>query len=158
MQMWGCRRSACSVFAGSCNRGAGRLSLLVLASFWVLGCTTAEHVRAPDVPAAGVPPIEVQTVRLTAAGHYVDLRYRVLDPVVARQVLGPKVRPRLIDESTGAVMAVPTTAKLGALRQTQAPQKPGRTYFVLFVNNGVRPGSRVTAELGTLKIEHLTVE
>ena len=103
-------------------------------------------------------PIAVQSVHLSGAGHYIDLRYRVLDAERAQAALGPKVRPRLIDEVTGAVMGVPTTAKLGSLRQTQAAQTPGRTYFVLFVNSGVREGSNVTAELGDLRFEHLRIE
>jgi hypothetical protein len=100
----------------------------------------------------------VESVHLSAAGRFVDLRYRVLDAGRAQGALGPQVRPRLIDEATGAVMAVPTTAKLGSLRQTQGAQKPGRTYFVLFVNRGVREGSLVTAELGALRFEHLRIE
>jgi hypothetical protein len=104
-------------------------------------------------------PIAIESVRLTAAGHYIDLRYRVIDPATAQAALGPKVRPTLINEDNGAVMAVPTTAKLGSLRQTQARQEEGRTYFVFFVNTGgVRPGSRVTAELGPLHFEDLTVQ
>lgn len=104
-------------------------------------------------------PIEIESVRLTAAGHYIDLRYRVLDAPRAQEALGPKVRPQLIDEATGTVMAVPMTAKLGALRQTQAVQKPDRTYFVMFVNSGgLQSGSRVTAELGELRFRHLVVE
>lgn len=104
-------------------------------------------------------PIAIDSVRLTAAGHYIDLRYRVLDPAAAQAALGPKVRPTLVNEDNGAVMAVPTTAKLGSLRQTQARQEPGRTYFVLFVNSGgVRPGQQVTAQLGALRFEDLTVQ
>ena len=117
------------------------------------GCATANHESASQGA-----PIAVESVHLSAAGHFVDLRYRVLDAERAQAALGPKIRPRLIDEATGAVMAVPTTAKLGSLRQTQGAQKPGRTYFVLFVNSGVREGSRVTAELGELRFEHLRIE
>ena len=96
---------------------------------------------------------------MTAAGKFIDLRYRVIDAAKATAQLGTKVRPRLIDERTGSVMAVPTTAKLGSLRQTQGTQKTGRTYFVLFANNGsVGPGSKVTAEIGPMTFEHLTVE
>jgi hypothetical protein len=104
-------------------------------------------------------PITIQSVHLTAANHYVDLRYRVLDSAAAQRALGPGVKPRLIDERTGITMAVPTTAKLGSLRQTQNAQKPNHTYFVLFINGaGLKPGSRVTAELGTLRFTHLTVQ
>ncbi|MGH8135367.1 MAG: hypothetical protein ACRER4_03385 [Steroidobacteraceae bacterium] len=119
-----------------------------------VGCATQKSA----VPGPGAP-INVESVRLTAAGHYIDLRYRVLDAERAQQALGPKVRPRLINEDNGVVMAVPTTAKLGSLRQTQAVQKPGRTYFVMFINSGgLQTGSRVTAELGELRFNHLIVE
>jgi hypothetical protein len=119
------------------------------------GCATPSAIAPPR----GDAPISIVAVQLTAAGHYVDLRYRVTDPERAQAALGPKVRPRLINEANGAAMAVPTTAKLGSLRQTQAVQEAGRTYFVMFINSGgVREGSRVTAELGELRFENLRVE
>lgn len=103
--------------------------------------------------------IAIESVRITAAGHNIDLRYRVLDPDKANASLGPGVKPTLIDEATGTVMAVPTTAKLGALRQTKAYQKTDRSYFVLFVNSaGLVPGSKVTAQMGDMTFEGLTVE
>jgi hypothetical protein len=127
------------------------MAIMLIAGLLAGGCATSR--TAPEHP-----PIAVQAVHLSGAGHFVDLRYRVLDAIAAQAALGPKVRPRLIDEATGTVMGVPTTAKLGSLRQTQAEQKTGRTYFVLFVNGGVREGSRVTAELGDLRFEHLVIE
>ena len=131
---------------------------IVATAKWLMLAITAIGLAACAGLRAKPQPIEVESVRLTAAGHYLDLRYHVLDPAAAQAALGPKVRPRLINEKTGAVMAVPLTAKLGSLRQTQAIQKPGRTYFVMFINNGVGPGSRVTAELGELTFKHLVVE
>lgn len=129
----------------------GLLAVSVLAA----GCATQNS----NSRGQGRAPIDIESVRLTAAGHYIDLRYRVLDASRAQQALGSKVRPQLINEATGAVMAVPMTAKLGALRQTQAVQKPDRTYFVMFVNSGgLQTGSRVTAELGELRFRHLVVE
>jgi len=137
------------------TRKVGALgSAILLAAAGLLGACAATHAERAERRA----PIAVESVRLTAAGHFVDLRYRVLDAERAQAALGPSVRPRLIDEATGAVMAVPTSAKLGSLRQTQGVQKPGRTYFVLFVNSGVREGSRVTAELGELRFDHLRIE
>jgi hypothetical protein len=106
-----------------------------------------------------IRPIEIQSVRITAAGHYVDLRYRVLDAPSAQAMLGPGVKPVLTDEATGRTMAVPSTAKLGSLRQTQNAQRPDHLYFVLFINSaGLKPGSRVTAELGPMTFRHLTVQ
>jgi hypothetical protein len=127
------------------------LILLVLAG-WLAGCAGLNH-------AATAKPIAIESVRLTAAGHFVDLRYRVLDPAGANEALGPGVKPFLIDDASGQVMAVPMTAKLGSLRQTQADQRPNRTYFVLFANTaGVRAGSRVTADLGGMRFTDLIVE
>lgn len=104
-------------------------------------------------------PIRIESVRLTAAGHYVDLRYRVLDAPAAQAVLGPGVKPLLTDEVTGRTMAVPSTAKLGSLRQTQNAQRPDHLYFVLFINSaGLKPGSRVAVDLGGMQFRHLIVE
>lgn len=118
---------------------------------------TAAVPTAVSAPAA--PVLSIDSVHMSAAGMLVDLRYRVLDPARAQQALGPKIRPKLIDEQTGIEMAVPTTAKLGSLRQTQGQQRAGRSYFVLFVNTArVAPGSRVRAELGELVYPHLLVQ
>jgi hypothetical protein len=124
------------------------------------GCanTGGRFVAAPAGAQDGAP-LTIDSLHMSAAGTLIDLRYRVVDAERARQVLGPKVRPRLIDEVSGIEMAVPNTAKLGSLRQTQGTQREGRTYFVLFVNSArIGPGSHVTAELGTLRFQHLLVE
>jgi hypothetical protein len=128
-------------------------------AFVLMLSAAAADVHAQDAAAAEPAPIAPASIHLSAAGTLVDVRYRVLDPVRAQQALGPKIRPKLIDEHSGIEMSVPMTAKLGALRQTQARQQTGRTYFVLFVNSaGVRSGSRVTMELGELKFPGLIVE
>jgi hypothetical protein len=126
--------------------------ILLVGVLSLSGCATA-----PAEPVAQA--IQIESVRLTAAGHYVDLRYRVLDPVKANGSLGPGIKPTLIDEASGIEMAVPTTAKLGALRQTKADQRPDRSYFVLFVNSaGLAPGSTVTAQMGDMTFKGLTVQ
>lgn len=113
----------------------------------------------PIATARTEQPIAIESVRLTAAGHYVDVRYRVLDPAAAQAALGPGVKPVLTDEASGRAMAVPSTAKLGALRQTQNAQRPGHVYFVLFINSaGIRAGSRVSVTLGDIRFRNLTVE
>jgi hypothetical protein len=140
------------------------LAALVMLLVGCAGQRTADTstLSAPELlepSSQNLPALSIDSIRLTAAGHYVDLRYRVLDPGRANAVLGPDVKPLLIDEATGTRMAVPTTAKLGSLRQTQGDQRPNRTYFVLFVNSApLRAGSIVTAELGDFRFEHLTVE
>jgi len=130
-------------------------AVLVLALLAAVAGCASQNSAPPATPNS----IEIESLRLTAAGHYIDLRYRVLDAERANQVLGPGVKPLLIDEATGTVMAVPTTAKLGSLRQTRGIQKPDRSYFVLFVNSaGLSSGSHVTAEIGDMRFESLTIE
>jgi hypothetical protein len=129
-----------------------RLAMMVVAMSALAAC-------AGGMRAAESPPIAIQSVRLTAAGHLVDMRYRVVDAARANELLGPDVKPVLIDQASGVQMGVPNTAKLGPLRQTQATQRPDHLYFVMFVNSaGVVPGSQVTAQLGDIKVANLTVE
>jgi hypothetical protein len=128
------------------------VGLLTFAVAMLAGCASTSSIAPPQA-------IAIDAIHMSAAGKFIDLRYRVVDAGKATELLGPKVRPRLIDERTGSVMAVPTTAKLGSLRQTQGKQTTGRSYFILFANNGsVGPGSRVTAEIGPMVFKHLTVE
>ena len=136
------------------------VALMLAAAVQLAGCGSTPSVeQAAGTKDATDQAIAIDAVRMTAAGKFIDLRYRVVDAERAAQQLGPKVRPQLIDERTGSVMAVPTTAKLGSLRQTQGAQKTGRTYFILFANNGsVGPGSKVTVEIGPMKFEHLSVQ
>ncbi|MBS0387507.1 MAG: hypothetical protein JSR15_03415 [Proteobacteria bacterium] len=113
----------------------------------------------PAAPAYTGPVLAIESVHMSAAGRLIDLRYRVIDPARAQRALGPKIRPKLIDERTGIEMSVPTTAKLGSLRQTQGQQRSGRSYFVLFVNTArIAPGARVRAELGELVYPNLLVQ
>jgi hypothetical protein len=134
--------------------------VLVVALIVLSGC--ASQAAGPTVDAqtpVAQNSIEIESVRITAAGHYIDLRYRVLDAQRANESLGPGVKPTLTDEKSGVVMGVPMTAKLGSLRQTRGEQRPDRSYFVLFANTaGVRSGSHVTAEIGDMKFESLIIE
>lgn len=141
---------------------AAGIRIRVLAVRWSLVAALsvlAGCAAGPVAQAEPTPPIKIEAVRLTAAGHYIDLRYRVLDATRANELLGPGVKPLLINEATGATMGVPMTAKLGPLRQTQATQRPDHLYFVMFLNSaGLTPGSKVTAQLGGISVPDLTVE
>lgn len=134
-------------------------ALLCLAGCANTGGRLAGAPAGENAGAGTGPALTIDSLHVSAAGTLIDLRYRVVDVERAGRVLGPKIRPRLIDEASGIEMAVPNTAKLGSLRQTQGTQREGRTYFVLFVNSArIGPGSRVTAELGELRFQHLLVE
>jgi hypothetical protein len=103
--------------------------------------------------------IEVTSLKLTAAGHLVDFRYRVTDPMKALPLFDPKGRPILIDQASGTKLNVPVAPKVGSLRQKTLKPEVGRIYFILFGNTGVvRDGSKVTVVIGEVKIEDLTVE
>lgn len=137
---------------------------LAILAFCLAGCGATRADRTAHAPGAvagadASSTIRVESVHLSAAGNYVDVRYRVLDAARATQALGPKVRPRLVDARTGLEMGVPTTAKLGSLRQTQGQQRTGRTYFILFVNSArVGTGDEVALQVGELQVAHLRVQ
>jgi hypothetical protein len=104
--------------------------------------------------------VEVVGIHLTAAGHMVDFRYRVLDPPKAAPLLDRRQRAELVDAATGAVLAVPQAPKIGTLRQNTANPRAGQVAFALFANPRrlVRSGSKVTVRIGEFAAEGLAVQ
>jgi len=104
--------------------------------------------------------IEIQGIRLSAAGYMLDFRYRVLDPEKAAPLLDRKIHPYLLDDASGARLAVPDSPKVGRLRTTSRNKViPGRSYYILFANPGryLQAGSKVTLVAGDARISDLTV-
>ena len=103
--------------------------------------------------------IELVAMRSTAAGHMVDFRYRVLDAEKADPLFKRQTKPYLIHQASGKVLAVPNTAKLGSLRNSNTPQN-GRTYWMFFGNQMklVHKGDKVTVVIGEFRVENLVVE
>lgn len=99
-------------------------------------------------------------VRVTAAGHMLDFRYRVVDTAKAGRLIRPQMGLALVDQATKTEMQVPVMEKVGALQQTRSHLLPDRTYSVLFANRGgvVKPGSKVTIQFGELTLADLVVE
>ena len=95
--------------------------------------------------------IEITSIRLTANDHLIDYRYKVLDPAKAADLLKP--------QKSGKVLAVPSTAKLGPLRNSDIP-KEGKIYWMFFGNGGnlVKAGDKVTVVIGDFRVEDLVVE
>lgn len=93
----------------------------------------------------GAAPIRISSVRWSAAGYMLDVRYNVLDVDGAWDAFNRKERPVLGHHESGAVLAVPAPAKVGPLVQTSERPKPDRVYFILFANPGrlVQPGDTV---------------
>ena len=104
--------------------------------------------------------IESPTVWLTASGHMLDFRYRIVDPDKALPLLSQKNPASLVDQASGVTLRVPHAAKIGTLRQYSLAPKPGRTFVVLFANAGnvVQRGSKVTVKIGDVAIEGLVVQ
>jgi hypothetical protein len=103
--------------------------------------------------------IEVTSVRMTMHDHMIDFRYRVLDPVKAKELFVRQNKPALIHQETGKVLAVPETAKVGPLRNSNTPQE-GKIYWMFFgnANNLVQAGDKVTVVIGEFRVEDLLVE
>ena len=108
--------------------------------------------------------IRLEGIRLTAAGYMIDFRYRVINPEKAAPLLSrKKIDRHMLVEKSGAVLQVPSTEKLGALRSavsTPDMVKRNRIYGALFANPGkhVKPGDKVTVVIGDFKAENIIVE
>lgn len=101
--------------------------------------------------------IELTALRMTAAGHMVDFRYRVIDAHKAAPLFKRQTKPYLVHQNSGKVLEVPNTAKVGSLRNSNMP-KQGRIYWMFFGNNGlVRSGDKVSVVIGDFKAENLVV-
>jgi hypothetical protein len=143
--------------------------------FWLLGTVFCLQGCAPQahIPAPGTEPdsniskmeekwgIRPESLRLSAADHMIDFRYRVTDPEKAVKITSdPKLSTYLLDQASGVKLAVPNTPKVGALRQTTKKPEADRIYFTLFGNvpNLVKTGSKVTVVMGDYRAEDLVVE
>jgi len=103
--------------------------------------------------------IKILSVRPTAAGYMLDLRYRVLNAKKAAVLVNRKTEAYVIVEKDGSKLKVPVTSKLGAIRSTSQYAKENRNYFVFFANPGnhVKSGDKVTLVIGDFKEEHIKV-
>ena len=103
--------------------------------------------------------IEVTSIRMTANDHMVDFRFRVLDAGTADALFERQTQPYLCDHKTGKVLAVPNTAKVGPLRNSNKP-KEGKIYWMFFGNRGklIKAGDKVSVVIGEFKAENLVVE
>jgi len=103
--------------------------------------------------------IQITSIRLTANDHMIDYRYKVLDAAKAADLFKRQIKPAMIHQETGKVLAVPSTAKLGPLRNSDIP-KEGKIYWMFFGNGGnlVKAGDKVTVVIGDFRVEDLVVE
>jgi len=102
--------------------------------------------------------IQVENARLSAGGYMVDLSYRVLDPNKAAPILDRRIKPYMVDQTSGAVFVVPNPPKVGQLRSGKNI-KEGKIYFIFFANPGryVKSGNKVAIVIGDCKIDNVVV-
>ena len=120
--------------------------------------TAGVRARAQD---ESPPAVQPQKIRISAAGNLVDFRFRIIDPEKASYLVDRKNKAYMIDQSSGKVLSVPTTAKVGPLRQTvrYGLPKSDRVYFILFGNPHVlKSGDKVTVVIGDFKAENIVIE
>ena len=132
----------------------------------VAGVPAAARQPATGQPAVEQPPIEqqwgieIQALRLSAADNMLDFRYRVTDPDKARQLLKRGLKPWLLDRATGAKLSMPTTTKIGPLRQATLAPKKDRVYYVMFANPGrfIKRGAMVDVVIGDFVAKDIVVQ
>jgi hypothetical protein len=103
--------------------------------------------------------IQVVSLRPTAAGQMLDLRFQVIDPEKAKAVLDKNKKAYLLDGITGKTLPVPVT-KAGSMRQTTPKPEAGRIYFMLFSNPNrmVKEGSSVSLVIGDFRKDGIMVD
>lgn len=145
-------------------------SLLIIVA--LLG-TLAVSIHAAEVegpllegaPVEKSPDIERQWgirvigVRLSASDYMLDFRYRVIDPENAWHFVQKRIKPFLINQTTGKRLPVQQT-RLGPMRQTAVKPAKDRDYIIIFANTGkmIKRGDKVTVVIGDFKAEDLIVE
>jgi hypothetical protein len=146
-------------------RTAAGVGLVIAASILLAAC--ASSTDNAESSAVSEPPgpeerwgVEVTSIRVSAAGHMIDFRYRILDAEKSAPLFERQTKPYLLDQASGKVLEVPRTAKLGPLRPSNVTPAEGKIYTMMFGNTGglVQPGSRVTVVIGDFRVEDLVVE
>jgi hypothetical protein len=137
--------------------------MIFLVALVVTGTGPADLCRAaapgetsPQNPPAADPEknfgIRILSLRPTAAGQMLDLRFQVVDPEKARPVLDKNKKAYLLDDKTGKTLPVPVT-KAGSMRQTTLKPEAGRIYLILFTNPNrmVKEGGSVSLVVGDFR-------
>ena len=103
--------------------------------------------------------IKIVSLRPTAGGQMLDLRFQVIDPEKAKAVLDKNKKAYLLDGKTGKTLPVPVT-KAGSMRQTTLKPEAGRIYFILFSNPNrmVKEGGSVSLLIGDFRKDGIVVD
>jgi hypothetical protein len=98
-------------------------------------------------------------VKYTESGETIRFSWRVLDPTKAAALNNKEAEPALYDPQAGVKLKIPQMKKVVKLRQSSTP-KAGMSYWMAFSNSRrrVRPGDRVSVEIGQFRAINLVVE
>ena len=105
--------------------------------------------------------VKIESLRISGAGNLFFPVLRSQRAEKATHLVDRRNKAYMIDQASGKVLSVPTTAKVGPLRQTvrYGLPKKDRIYFILFGNPHVmKSGDKVTVVIGDFKAENLVVE
>ncbi|MDP9012423.1 MAG: hypothetical protein M3O41_07155 [Pseudomonadota bacterium] len=159
---------------------------LLAALTFLSACTAPRVVQAPQAPPAGQAEairanelqndmrswaaangtylkrtwgVDVVGVRLVSSDWMLEFKYRVLDPAKAAPLLDQHVKPYLVDDASGARLAVPAMENVGELRQHTTPDA-NRIYFMIFGNAEkiVPRGGHVSVVIGEFQASGLPVQ
>jgi hypothetical protein len=105
--------------------------------------------------------IVIVSLQPTAAGQLLDLRYKVVNPALAKAFFKstPGVEFRLSKVKEPHELAVPET-DLGKLKNKAVKPKMNQIFYVLFENPGARikKGDQVTLIVGKIELDTIIVE
>jgi hypothetical protein len=104
--------------------------------------------------------VELVGLRRSAAGHILDLGYRIIDRDKAKPFVEGRIKPYLVDRDRKLLLHVPSAQKVGKLRQQHLSARPDFVYFMLFGNIGrlVQAGDHVTVVFGNFRIDDVIVQ
>jgi len=104
--------------------------------------------------------VEILSLRSTAAGYFLDLRYRVLDADKAQSLADTKKDAYVLDPLTQIRQDVADTPTAGQLRERGRKLIADRVYSIVFANAAKRitPGMKVTLVVGDLRLDNVEVQ
>jgi hypothetical protein len=103
--------------------------------------------------------VKIVSLRPTAGGQMLDLRFQVIDPEKAKHVLDKNKKAYILDSKTGKTLPVPVT-KAGPMRQATLKPEAGRIYFILFSNPNrmAKEGNSVSLVIGDFRKDGIIVD
>lgn len=133
------------------------LALIAALAGWIMNANAdarRELYEQQQTTFEEITGIRVLRIVMTAGGGVVELQYQTLDPDKALAVHDDEAPPQLIDERTGAVVAIPFHEHANRELHTAV------TYREMFMNGGgaLDRGSKVTLTVGDAVIEHIEVQ